>query len=82
MFSYWSKFPVNNITGSGVMTIYFYIRLTRNPEIVNTAVQLYGDWGKVGIPNLAQMILVKYYYMLLNTRVTAFTVYESLRESQ
>ena len=32
-FSYWSKFPVNIITGSGVMTIFFYKQLTRNSEI-------------------------------------------------
>ena len=37
-FSYWSKFYVNIITGSGVMTIFFYKRLTRNPEIGNTPV--------------------------------------------
>ena len=29
-FSYWSKFHVNIITGSGVMTIYFYKGLARN----------------------------------------------------
>ena len=38
-FSYWSKFHVNNITGSGVMTISFYKRLTRNPEIRNSFAQ-------------------------------------------
>ena len=32
-FSYWSKFHVNIMTGSGVMTIFVYNRLTRNPEI-------------------------------------------------
>ena len=35
-FSYCSKFHVNIITGSGVMTIFFYKGLTRNPEIGNT----------------------------------------------
>ena len=35
-FSYWSKFHVNIIFGSGIMTIFFYKRLTRNPEIENT----------------------------------------------
>ena len=29
-FNYWSKFHVNIITGSGVMTLSFYKRLTRN----------------------------------------------------
>ena len=37
-FSYWSKFHVNIITGSTVMTIFFYKGLTRNPEIGNTLV--------------------------------------------
>ena len=32
-FSYWSNFHVNIITGSGVMTIFFYKGLARNPEI-------------------------------------------------
>ena len=37
-FSYWSKFHVSIITGSGIMTIFFYKGLTRNPEIGNTPV--------------------------------------------
>ena len=40
-----------------------------------------GDWGKLGIPNLARMSLVKSYWMLQNARVTAFTVSELLREN-
>ena len=47
-FSYWSKFPVNNITGSGVTTIYFYKRLTRNPEIINTSVWVFPMIWRVG----------------------------------
>ena len=37
-FSYMSKFHVNIITGSEVMTISFYKEMTRNPEIGNTSV--------------------------------------------
>ena len=37
-FSYWSKFHVNIIIDSVVMTISFYERLTRNPEIGNTPI--------------------------------------------
>ena len=37
-FSYWSKFHVNIISGSGVMTVFFYKGLTRNPDIGNTPV--------------------------------------------
>ena len=31
-----------------------------------------GDWIELGIPNLARMSLMKYYWMLQNTKVTAF----------
>ena len=47
-FSYWSKFNFNIITGSGVLTIFFYKGLTRNLEIGNTLVRVFpisGDWG-------------------------------------
>ena len=37
-FTYWAKFHVNIMTGSGVMTIFFYEGLTRNPAIGNTPV--------------------------------------------
>ena len=37
-FTYWSKFYVNIIAGSGVMTIFFYKGLTRRLEIENTLV--------------------------------------------
>ena len=36
--SYWSKFHVNIITGSGIITIFFYKGRTRNPETGNTPV--------------------------------------------
>ena len=35
---YWSKFQVNIITGSGVMSIFDNKGLTRNPEFENTPV--------------------------------------------
>ena len=41
-----------------------------------------GDWGKLGIPSLVLVSLIKCYWMLQNTRVTAFTVSELLRENQ
>ena len=37
-FRYWSKFHVNIITSSGIMTIFFYKGLTWNPDIRNTPV--------------------------------------------
>ena len=41
-----------------------------------------GDWGKLWIPNLARMFLIECYWMLQNSRVTAFTVFELWRENQ
>ena len=40
------------------------------------------DWGKLWIPNLARMSVIECYWMLQNCRVTAFTVFELLRENQ
>ena len=37
-FSYWSKFHVNIITGSGVMTTFVCKGLTRDAEIGNTPI--------------------------------------------
>ena len=47
-FSYWSKFHVNIITGSGVTTIFFYKGLTRNPEIGNTPVLVLPNMWRLG----------------------------------
>ena len=84
-FSYWSKFHVNIITGSGVMTISFYKWLTRNLEIRNAPVWVLRNiysWGKLEIPNLAWTSLIKCYWMLQNARVATFTVSELFREYQ
>ena len=47
-FSYWWKFHVSIITGSGVMTIYFYKGLTRNPEIGNTPAWVFPNIWRLG----------------------------------
>ena len=47
-FIYWSEFLVNIITCSGVMTIFFYKRLTRNPEIRSTPVWVLPNIGRLG----------------------------------
>ena len=47
-FSYWSKFHFNIITGSGVMTIWFYKVLTRNLEIGNTPVWVLPNIRRLG----------------------------------
>ena len=41
-----------------------------------------GDWGKLWIPNLARMSLTECYWLLQNSRVTAFTVFELFRGNQ
>ena len=45
--SYSSKFHVNIITGSWVMTTLFYKGLTKNPEIGNTPVWVFPDIGRL-----------------------------------
>ena len=83
-FSCCFKLHVNIIAGSGVMTIFFYKRLNRNPEIRNTPVwvsPIIWKPGELGIPNLARMFLIKCSYMMQNAKVTAFTVIAILREN-
>ena len=47
-FSYWSTFHVNIITGSGIMTIFFYKGLTRNPEMRNPLVWVLPNIWRLG----------------------------------
>ena len=61
------------------MTIFLYKGLIRNMEIEDNRTDfcpISGDWGKLGIPNLAQMSIMKCYWIQQNPTVTAFTVYE------
>ena len=82
-FCYLSKFNVNIITGSGIMEIYFYKGLTRNPEIGNTPV-----WVLPNIWRLGRVMDTKFgtnisnRMLLQNSRVAAFTVFELLRKNQ
>ena len=83
-YSYWSKFHVNIITGSGIMKIFFYKGLNTNREVGDTPefCLISWDWCELWIPNLAGMSPIKYYRMLHISSVTAFTVFELLRENQ
>ena len=65
-FSYWSKFYVIIITGSGIMTIFFYKRLTRNPEIGNTPVWVLPNIWRLGWVMDSQFGMVVSNRMLLN----------------
>ena len=67
------------------MTIFFYKKLTGNPVIEITRFEFCPklvDWGKLGVPNLAGISLIKCYSMLKNARVIAFTIFELLIENQ
>ena len=81
-FSHSSKFHVNIITGSSAMTIFF---IKNWPEIQKSEIHkpeffpISEDWGKLWILNLAQEFLIKCYWILQNTRFTAFTVSGLLR---
>ena len=84
-FSYWSRFHVNIITGSELWQFLF---IRDSPEIRKSKktpsefCPISGDWGEWRIPNLAWTSLIKYYAILQNARVTAFTISELLRENQ
>ena len=84
-FIYWSKWHVNVITGSGDMTIFFKrdwpeIRKSEIPR--SEFCPISGDWGELGISNLTRMSLIKCYWMLQNAMVTAFTIFELLRQNK
>ena len=83
-FSYWSKFHINIITGSGAMTIFFYKGLTRNPEIRNTLLCVLPNiWrlGQVGDTKFCTNIFNK---LLLNAaKCKGYSCYRFLlRENQ
>ena len=65
------------------MTIFLHKNLTRNPEIpLSEFDRISGDYCKLGISNLAQMSLMKCYWMLQNSRLIALTVSQLLRKNQ
>ena len=84
-FSNWFNCHVNINTGSGIMTIFFNKRLTRNPGIGNTPSEFFlisEDWVELWTPHLAWLFLLECYWILHNSRLTAFTVFELLQEIQ
>ena len=84
-FSYWSKVHVNFMTGSRIMTIFLYKGLTKNPKVGNAPV-----WVLPNIWRLRQVWDIKLgsnvsneiFWTLHNARITAFTIFELLRENQ
>ena len=81
--SYWSKFHVNIITDSGIITVFFYKGLTRNPEIGNIPVWFLPNiWrlGKVMDTKFGTNIPNKILRNAAKFRITALTASELLRE--
>ena len=81
-FSNWSKSHVSIITISGVMTISDWPEVRKSKILAYTFCSVSGYLGKLGIPSLAQMSIIKCYWMLDNARITAFTISELLMENQ
>ena len=65
-FSYWSKFHVNIITDSAVMTISFYEGLTKNLEIGNAPVWVLSNIWRLGQVRNAKFGMMVSNIMLLN----------------
>ena len=70
--SYWSKCNVNIITGSGIMPIFFYKGLTRNPKIGNTPV-----WVLPNIWILEQVMDIKFGTSIFNRMLLNFEKFQS-----
>ena len=69
------------------MTIFVYKRLTRNSEIRNTVLVFPNiwSWGKLEIPNLAQISVKKFIESFKMARLQLlpfFTIFELLGENQ
>ena len=81
-FSYWFKFHINIITGSGGIAIFFYKGLTRNPEMGNTRV-----WVLSNIWRLERGTDTKFgtnvsYKMLLNAAIASLNFLVKLPPNQ
>ena len=75
----------NLVTGSNSCQYYhFFWSWIQKSEIPTSEFfPISGEWDELGIPNLARMFLLKsFLWMLQNAIVTAFTVFELLRERQ
>ena len=58
----------------------YFLFLTRNPEIGKPRSEfcgISGDWGQLGMPNLARTSLIKCYWILKNISVSAFLPFVS-----
>ena len=75
-------------TSSLVLELWQFLFIRDWAEIKKSEITIYkccpisGNWNKLGILGLAPMSLIKLYWIMQNSRVTAFTVSESLKEKQ
>ena len=75
-FSYWFKFHVNIIIGSGVMTIFFHKGLTRNQEIGNTLALVFLSIWRLGRARDTKFDRNISYEMLMNAaKCKGYSVY-------
>ena len=75
-FSYWPKFHVNIITGSGVMTISFYKGFLRNPEIRRNPVRvLFNIWRLGRVKNTKFGTNVSNKMLLKSTKYQSYSFY-------
>ena len=81
-FRYWYSI----ITGSGIMKFldFFFIRdwaeIWKSETPTSEFYPISGDWDHLWIPKLARMSLIECYWMLQNSRVTALSVFQLLKE--
>ena len=80
--------PSYTLIPSLVMKLWQFSFIRDWPEICKSEIHpsefcpISGYWNMLIIPSLARLSLIKCYWILQNSRVTAFTVSESLRENQ
>ena len=80
--------PTFMSTSSLVLELWQFSFIRGWPEIWKSEIPpsefcpISGDWGELWLLDLARMSLTQCYWMLPNSRVTAFTVFELLRENQ
>ena len=77
-FRYWSKFHVNIIICSGIMTIFFYKGLTRKLETGSTPLWIFPSIWRlrwVMDTKFGTNVSNKCYWMLQNSRATVFTIF-------
>ena len=73
--SYWSKFMSISLLVLEIWQFPFmkdWPGIGKSVILPSTFCPLSGDWGKLGMPNLARMSLIKCYWMLKNTPFLLF----------